>query len=52
MGQEVSCICTDIDMGEKPNETDAPKNQMDLRKSSILHSKHLEVSKEKKEKKQ
>jgi len=39
-------------MGEKPNDKDAPKNQMDLRKSSILLSKHLEANKEKKEKKQ
>ena len=41
MGQEMSCICTEVDLTEKPNEEDAPKKQMDLRKSSILLSKHL-----------
>ena len=52
MGQEVSCICTDIDLGDKPDENEAPKKQMDLRKSNILLSRHLEANKEKKEKKQ
>ena len=52
MGQEMSCICTDVDMGDKANDDDKPKKQLDLRKSSILLSKHLEINKEKKEKKQ
>jgi hypothetical protein len=51
MGQEVSCICTDVDLGDKPNENEAPKKQIDLRKSNILLSRHLEANKEKKEKK-
>lgn len=51
MGQEMSCICTEVDLTEKPNEEDAPKKQMDLRKSSILLSKHLGVNKITKEKK-